>query len=297
MDLRKLRHACVLAEEGNYARASRRLNLSQPALSRSIQNLEASLALRLFDRRSGGLRPTVDGQRILEHARLLLRMESGLRREAALLARGESGRIVFGAGPMLAPLLGPVLSEVLAARPHLSVRAEIQPVHILAELLLEDRIDFFIADISHAATIDQFEITPLHEVSAGYYVRSGHPLALRADVTAEDLSPFPLAAPALAGRAGIFGSRTGAEIACEDVGALKMIAMATDAVLLGMGLAMEPELTRGDLVALPSGLMPGGRARVGLVELIARTRSIGASAIIEGFELALTRAASDGSNR
>lgn len=292
MDLRKLKHACVLAEEGNYARASRRLNLTQPALSRSIQSLEASLALRLFDRRSGGLRPTVDGLRILEHARMLLRLESGLRREAALLVRGESGRVAFGAGPMLAPLLGPVLSEVLAARPLLSVRAEIQPVQVLAELLLEDRIDFFIADVSHAATFEQFAITPLREVSAGYYVRAGHPLALRADVTAQDLSQFPLAAPALADRAGIFGSRTGAEIACEDAGALKMIALATDAVLLGMSLAMEPELTSGDIIALPSDLLPGGRARVGVVELVARTRSAGAAGIIRGFDSALAEVAS-----
>ena len=100
MNIRQIRHACILAEEGNFISAARRLNFTQPALSRSIQGLEASLDLRLFDRLPGGVRPTVEGRRILEHGKELLRLEAGLRKEAALLARGEAGRIAFGIGPM-----------------------------------------------------------------------------------------------------------------------------------------------------------------------------------------------------
>src|SRR6185369_13564710 len=146
MDLRKLRHAVTLAEEGTFARAARRLNLSQPALTRSVQALETSLGLRLFDRTGTGARPTTDGLRVLDHARTLLRQEASLRSEATLLARGESGKVAFGLGPMLTPALGPVLAAILGGGARLDIRVEIEPVHVMEEMLLSEAIDFFIAD-------------------------------------------------------------------------------------------------------------------------------------------------------
>ncbi|MEJ0048830.1 MAG: LysR family transcriptional regulator [Rhodospirillales bacterium] len=50
MDLKKLGHAVVLEEERNFARAAARVHITQSALSRSIQALEAELGVRLFDR-------------------------------------------------------------------------------------------------------------------------------------------------------------------------------------------------------------------------------------------------------
>lgn len=49
-DLRQLRHFVALAEHGHFARAAEAVNLSQPALSRSIQALENGLGCRLLDR-------------------------------------------------------------------------------------------------------------------------------------------------------------------------------------------------------------------------------------------------------
>ena len=56
MDLKRLKHITVLAEERNFSRAAERVNLSQPAFSRSVQAAEAELGLRLFDR--GGAQVT-----------------------------------------------------------------------------------------------------------------------------------------------------------------------------------------------------------------------------------------------
>src|SRR5690554_6103639 len=72
IDLRKLNHALAIAEAASYARASERLHLTQSALTRSIQALESELGLQLFDRGKSGVRPTVDGEKILDRARYLL---------------------------------------------------------------------------------------------------------------------------------------------------------------------------------------------------------------------------------
>ena len=71
-DLRQLRHFVALAEHGHFARAAAAVHLSQPALCRSIQALEASLGYNLVDRHSRGISLTAHGSLVLEHARRLL---------------------------------------------------------------------------------------------------------------------------------------------------------------------------------------------------------------------------------
>lgn len=283
MDLRKLRHAVALADEGSFARAARRLNLTQPALSRSIQALEAGLRLALFDRGAGGVRPTADGRRIIAQARTMLQLEVGLQREARLLASGDAGRVVLGVGPMLVPLLGDVLEAPFVAASGLELRVEIEAVQRLAELLSAEVIDFFIADTRHAAQFPAFSVTALASVPAGYYVRAGHPLAGRAGLTLADLAPYPLASPELGRQptGGVYAGRGG--IACEDVTTLKRLTLASDAVLLAIGFALEPELAQGQLVPLSALASDDGLAHVGVVEPAGRTRSAAAERVIAGF--------------
>jgi DNA-binding transcriptional LysR family regulator len=286
MDLRKLRHAHVLAEEGSFAAASRRLNLTQPALSRSIQSLEAELALRLFDRLGTGVRPTADGDRILGHAKAMLRLEASLRSEAALLARGESGRVAFGIGPMIVPVLGRVVASVLGDGSRLEIRTEIEPVHVLAELLLDDRIDFFVADILHARGVPELTAVRLHDLPVAYFVRRSHPLLAQGLAPAE-LARFPLASAALGAERDRLWGDAGRSITCEDYVTLKQIALATDAVLLGLNLSMQPELGSGDLAALPARFLPAGCAQVGVVHRTGRSQSVAARRIIAAFDAEL----------
>ena len=61
LNLRQLQHLLLLADELHFARASERAFLSQSAFSRSIQALEESVGLRLFDRDLRLVRPTPSG--------------------------------------------------------------------------------------------------------------------------------------------------------------------------------------------------------------------------------------------
>ena len=66
IEIRHLHHALALAEHRNFARAAEALHLSQPALTRSIQNLEEKMGLELFERRPKGVDPTDAGQLMLK---------------------------------------------------------------------------------------------------------------------------------------------------------------------------------------------------------------------------------------
>jgi LysR family transcriptional regulator, benzoate and cis,cis-muconate-responsive activator of ben and cat genes len=73
MELRHLRYFVTAAEEGSISRAAARLNISQPAVSRQLRDLEEEFGVRLFDREPSGLRLTESGETALTHARDLLR--------------------------------------------------------------------------------------------------------------------------------------------------------------------------------------------------------------------------------
>ena len=68
MDLILLRAFVAVAREGNLTRAAKRLNLSQPAVSLQVQNLQQALRLTLFVRTARGLKLTRDGMAMLAHA-------------------------------------------------------------------------------------------------------------------------------------------------------------------------------------------------------------------------------------
>jgi DNA-binding transcriptional LysR family regulator len=83
LDLTHLRSFVALTEELHFGRAARRLNMTQPPLSRQIQLLEAELGVRLLDRTSHSVALTAAGHAFLPEARALL----GASEQAAQVAR------------------------------------------------------------------------------------------------------------------------------------------------------------------------------------------------------------------
>lgn len=99
MELRHLRYFAAVADAGNVSRAARQLHVTQPALSRQLQDLERDLACRLFDRIGRRIVLTRDGDEILERTRRLLADADALRERAQALAGGEAGVLRIGATP------------------------------------------------------------------------------------------------------------------------------------------------------------------------------------------------------
>ena len=83
MELRHLRAFLAVAEEGTVTRAAKRLYITQPALSRSVRELERHVASPLFLRMPRGVELTAAGQRLLGRARALLADADGLARTAS----------------------------------------------------------------------------------------------------------------------------------------------------------------------------------------------------------------------
>ena len=96
MELRHLRYFIVVGEEQHYGRASRRLRVAQPALSRQVQDLEEEVGFKLFDRLPRGVKLSVAGKLFLEDVRRILQAVSEATARAAHVARGQSGTLRVG---------------------------------------------------------------------------------------------------------------------------------------------------------------------------------------------------------
>lgn len=101
MDLRHLKSFLVVAEELNIGRAAVRLHISQPPLTRQIQQLEESLGARLLVRNNRGVELTEAGRRLVEEARAILSLAEQAAERTHMAAQGRLGRIdvgIFGSG-------------------------------------------------------------------------------------------------------------------------------------------------------------------------------------------------------
>jgi DNA-binding transcriptional LysR family regulator len=111
MDLHQLRTFVAIADAGGVTRAAARLNLSQPAATRQIQVLEATLGVTLFVRIGRRIRLTSDGEDMLRRSRRVLAEADALRERANALRVGDTGIVTIGATP---PMIEAVLAGFLA---------------------------------------------------------------------------------------------------------------------------------------------------------------------------------------
>ena len=82
MELYQLRQFAAVAKYENMTRAAESLNVAQPAVSKTIRNLESELGAELFERTGKGLRRTEQGDILLRYARTILEAERDARGEA-----------------------------------------------------------------------------------------------------------------------------------------------------------------------------------------------------------------------
>jgi DNA-binding transcriptional LysR family regulator len=99
MDFRQIKYFIAVAEEENICRAAKRLNISQPPLTRQIKQIEQELDVALFTRTPKGMELTAVGALFLEEARNIISTYDLATERAVRASRGEVGRFdiaVFG---------------------------------------------------------------------------------------------------------------------------------------------------------------------------------------------------------
>lgn len=122
MFLRQLEYLDALEREQHFGRAALACNVSQPALSSAIGNLERELGVPLVrrGRRFQGVTP--EGRRVLDWARRVLRDVHGLEQEASRLRGGLEGTLRLGAIPTALPASTLITTRFLVLHPRIRIQ-------------------------------------------------------------------------------------------------------------------------------------------------------------------------------
>lgn len=290
-DLRQLRHFVALAEHGHFARAAEAVNLSQPALSRSIQALENQLDCRLLDRNPRGISLTAHGRLVLEHARRLLAGSRALDNAVSQLGNLEAGELRLGAGPFpAARLLPQTLAAFSRAHPRVSVALAIENWQLLHRRLLDDELELFVADCRELQDDPRLDIQPLQVHDSLLFCRPGHPLLARGRLVIDDLRDYPLAGPRLPRDAQqrlarSLGREQPLDVQCDDVLMLKELVRGSDVLCLAVADVVAADVAAGRLATLPWPRQAGDAAlrgsAYGLVRHASRSLSPAAQAFVE----------------
>ena len=191
--LKQLRYLAALVEEGHFGRAAAAVNVSQPALSVQIRELEAALGTPLVERGGREVVVTPTGREIVRRARRILDEVREIE-QLARWDRGLGGRLRLGVIPTVAPYLLPHALPLLRAR-HLALDLGVREAQTerLVEEVRQGALDAAVIALGEAsadlAAMPLFEDRFLLAGSAGRLAAIGAPSAA---LRPEDMEPEQL---------------------------------------------------------------------------------------------------------
>ena len=260
IDPRLLRYALTLARCGSYAAAAAELGISQPALTRAVQQLESRHGVRMFDRGRSGAAVTAIGRTLLDSAAALVAHAEDLEQEWSSVAGGSGGVARFGMAPMPArALLAAVLAERMKEAPKVRNDVSVGEVDQLVQLLANGQIEFFIAADGQVESPATIAAELLGEFPVHWFVRAGHRLTQPG--TRPDAEPLLMAAKgghAMARSAGV--TTRGETHIVNDFNVLVELTMRSEGILQTSPYAVASEVRSGQLQRLA--LEGATRARI-----------------------------------
>ncbi|HIF58935.1 MAG TPA: LysR family transcriptional regulator [Rhodospirillales bacterium] len=190
IDHRPIRQFIAAVEHGNITSASLALNISQPALTKSIRKLESSLGVKLLERHSRGVVPTSYGEILLRRGKLVELEFEYAAAEIEAMKGGNKGAIRIGASPVFATLFIPKVSaKIIQSNIGLKVDLINGVLDTLVPNLLQGDLDIICSALDfpdHPEIVKEHLIDFKHTV----FARTNHPLAKQKNITAIDLMAY-----------------------------------------------------------------------------------------------------------
>lgn len=194
MEFKQLRHFVAVVESGTLSGASHVLHITQPALTRSIKNLEAQLQAELFDRGSRGVTPTEAGTRLYHQAKMILNETARTALDVTSTAKGQRGSLNVGVAAMFA---GNPMSDIVIRLAETVPELTINVTEGFFEGLIADlktaHVEALITNFPPGVADEGLIFEPLVTVRSYFVVSSKHPLANKKDVSMADLQEHHLA--------------------------------------------------------------------------------------------------------
>lgn len=266
--LQQIEQFQAIYEHGSLSAAARALGQSQPALSRGLQKLEATLGASLFQRHTRQLRPTEFGHIFHRHATRVLRETAGLDHLTERFRAGGEGTVKLGCGPYVPDILSHHLASGLKHQGrHIHLDVHTDHFEALREGLYSYRYDFLVYDARRHKALPTDDVVmapllslPLKVVVPAQWLRANVP-AVNDDAAARAfMAQRPWALPRIAPDykshtatwfRRMFTQRRGAEFIMPTISACLGLCRAGHALTLAPELLIREDVAANLLAVLP----------------------------------------------
>lgn len=190
--LKQFRYFLAVSETASVAAAARMINIAQSAVTKSIQELEDALGVKLFERTTKGMVLTQDGHRLQASARKVIAAVA----EAGQLGRGKpetlSGSLTLGVTSLVAGYyLAGLFARFQRSHPSVTISVVEDAPQFLEHLLVNGEVDLAIMVSNALGDPQALEVEALIRSPNRVWMASGHDLAERTELTLQECSAYP----------------------------------------------------------------------------------------------------------
>ena len=183
----------TVANNGNITKASEELNISQPAISKSIKNLEEQLGGQLFVRTKKGVILTDEGKEFYSYIKQAIEYITNAENKFSELINLETGTIKIGISATLTKeFLLPYLEMFHKLYPKIDIQIMTNVSSELVPKLINGLIDMIILNLSDENYGNDIEISKCMKVNDCFVVNSSYNELLNKELTLKDLNKYPL---------------------------------------------------------------------------------------------------------
>lgn len=188
LKLRQLTLLMHLHDRGSILGAAEAANMSQPAASKLLAELEDTVGAPLFVRHARGIEPTGYGEVLVRHARNALMQLRQAQDEIVDLKSGLTGHVSLGTVVTSATSLVPMaVAELKAGSPRVLVNIEMDFSEMLVRQLLAGKFDIVVARLHYPERLDELNFAAFGEEPHAMYARAGNPLMHTSGLGLRDL--------------------------------------------------------------------------------------------------------------
>jgi DNA-binding transcriptional LysR family regulator len=178
MRLNQIRDLLAIVEEGSIRGAARRIGVSQPAVSKSVAQLEQEVQAQLLLRTARGVVLTPAGRALVVRGRVIHGELRKIHDDLATLRGRRDGAVAFGVSPaVIFPLVPDAMTRFRAKWPRAQVRIREGMRTALLPLVRDETLDFTIAENVAGRGDADVKFRPLLQPELVVACRKGHPLA------------------------------------------------------------------------------------------------------------------------
>ena len=191
LKFRQLRLLIAVDEQRNILRASEQLNIAQPAATKTIRELEDVLGVSLFDRSSRGVAPTLYGEVVINHAKLILSQVRQISEDITSISHGVTGHINIGTLLAASTTLIPQsVLQLKKERPNITVTIIEGTNDKLMPALRTGDIDLVVGRLPEFRERKGISQDVIYDEPIAIVVRKDHPLATNSKLSFAELKGY-----------------------------------------------------------------------------------------------------------